>query len=101
MSSESREKATASFTLHPATEDSAITSNVHGESSTASVSTIHGEQVASDTQNEVETQQQEDPDDYASDSGFDSGSLLGDETDTLASSIMHYRQGLPVERYVQ
>lgn len=29
--------------------------------------------------------------DYVSDSGFDSGSLLGDETDTLASSIMHYR----------
>jgi ubiquinone/menaquinone biosynthesis C-methylase UbiE len=26
-----------------------------------------------------------------SDSGFDSGSLLGDETDTLASSIMNYR----------
>jgi hypothetical protein len=25
------------------------------------------------------------------DSGFDSGSLLGDETDTLASSILHYR----------
>jgi hypothetical protein len=30
-------------------------------------------------------------DDDVSDSGFDSGSLLGDETDTLASSIMHYR----------
>lgn len=32
-----------------------------------------------------------DPYDNASDSGFDSGSLLGDETDTLASSIMNYR----------
>ncbi|KAF2281277.1 S-adenosyl-L-methionine-dependent methyltransferase [Westerdykella ornata] len=30
-------------------------------------------------------------DDAVSDSGFDSGSLLGDDTDTLASSIMHYR----------
>ena len=29
--------------------------------------------------------------DFASDSGFDSGSLLGDETDTLASSILHHR----------
>ena len=29
--------------------------------------------------------------DSSSDSGFDSESLLGDETDTLASSIMHYR----------
>lgn len=34
---------------------------------------------------------EEDPYDYESDSGFDSGSLLGDETDTLASSIMNYR----------
>ncbi|KAF2727590.1 S-adenosyl-L-methionine-dependent methyltransferase [Polyplosphaeria fusca] len=32
-----------------------------------------------------------DPYDVASDSGIDSGSLLGDETDTLASSIMNYR----------
>ena len=31
------------------------------------------------------------PYDDVSDSGFDSGSLLGDETDTLASSIMNYR----------
>ena len=31
------------------------------------------------------------PDDSVSDSGFDSESLLGDETDTLASSILHYR----------
>lgn len=29
--------------------------------------------------------------DFASDSGFDSGSLLGDETDTLASSILNHR----------
>lgn len=31
------------------------------------------------------------PDGHASDSGFDSESLLDDETDTLASSIMNYR----------
>ncbi|KAK7191661.1 phosphoethanolamine N-methyltransferase (TAM domain methyltransferase) [Paraphaeosphaeria sporulosa] len=31
------------------------------------------------------------PHEYVSDSGFDSESLLGDETDTLASSIMNYR----------
>jgi hypothetical protein len=52
------------------------------------VSAIHSEDVASDTEAQL---QQEGPADYASDSGFDSGSLLGDETDTLASSIMHYR----------
>ena len=34
---------------------------------------------------------EEGPYDSGSDSGFDSGSLLGDETDTLASSIMNYR----------
>lgn len=30
-------------------------------------------------------------DNYVSDSGFDSGGLLVDETDTLASSILNYR----------
>jgi hypothetical protein len=34
---------------------------------------------------------QADFDEFASDSGFDSGSLLGDETDSLASSILNHR----------
>lgn len=46
-------------------------------------------------QDPEETATDDDDDDgeseFGSDSGFDSGSLLGDETDTLASSILHHR----------
>ncbi|KAH7109416.1 S-adenosyl-L-methionine-dependent methyltransferase [Dendryphion nanum] len=48
-----------------------------------------------DGQNHAQDDDDDDDDDglndFASDSGFDSGSLLGDETDTLASSILNYR----------
>src|SRR5690242_21794597 len=35
--------------------------------------------------------EEEQGDDFASDSGFDSGSLVGDETDSLASNILNHR----------
>lgn len=46
----------------------------------------HGPLVA-----ETATQEEEPLYDFASDSGFDSGSLVGDETDSLASNILNHR----------
>lgn len=94
MSTDPREKPSASFTLHPSTQDSAINLTDQSEAQIPPMIPPHTESSAPDAQNE-DAQPQEDTYDNASDSGFDSGSLLGDETDTLASSIMHYRQAVP------
>lgn len=65
-------------------------------------SAVHLEDAAESSQKDYETQpagdqldNAEEEDDittgFESDSAFDSGSLLGDETDTLASSILNHR----------
>jgi hypothetical protein len=81
------------FTLHASGQDSAI--HLHeGESSQSQQSTANPSQQISGPTAQVAgdasvTEESEDP--FASDSGFDSGSLLGDDTDTLASTILNFR----------
>jgi hypothetical protein len=81
-------KAADSASLHSTGHDSAIQVGEHDH---VGSHTAH----ASDEpvpQHDAAAQQDDDQfQDYVSDSGFDSGSLLEDETDTLASSIMNYR----------
>lgn len=71
-----------SFSLHSTGQDSAIQVSEAAEQPVP---------VPADSQDHAAPQEPDNQPDYVSDSGFDSGSLLGDETDTLASSIMHYR----------
>lgn len=84
MADPTSSKTGDSYSLHSTGHDSAIQVNQHSES--------HPAPSLPPQDSHDAAQQQDDPhQDYVSDSGFDSGSLLGDETDTLASSIMNYR----------
>jgi hypothetical protein len=73
----------ASIGQHPRGQDSGIDLHAPVESSQQSQ---HGPLVA-----EAAAQEDEPLYDFASDSGFDSGSLVGDETDSLASNILNHR----------
>ncbi|KAJ4287188.1 hypothetical protein N0V90_012586 [Kalmusia sp. IMI 367209] len=89
------------FSLHSMGHDSAIQVDDHQEphASPPPPSVDAADHLPAPAQAQVQAQEQDDdgnnegdaPDDYVSDSGFDSESLIGDETDTLASSILHYR----------
>jgi len=76
-------------------QDSAVDLQDVAESSTVQAQLPPTSQVVQDPGNdgtEEEDEDEEDGDtDFESDSAFDSGSLLGDETDTLASSILNHR----------
>ncbi|KAH4169211.1 hypothetical protein HBI52_000930 [Parastagonospora nodorum] len=72
-------------------QDSAVDLQDVAESSTTQSQLPPTSQVVQDLENDG-TEAEEDGDtDFESDSAFDSGSLLGDETDTLASSILNHR----------
>ncbi|EAT87924.2 hypothetical protein SNOG_04164 [Parastagonospora nodorum SN15] len=72
-------------------QDSAVDLQDVAESSTTQSQLPPTSQVVQDPENDG-TEAEEDGDtDFESDSAFDSGSLLGDETDTLASSILNHR----------
>lgn len=77
--------------LHSTSQDSAVlvAEQDTGHDSAATLTPTNGGQLFEE-QEQADTNEPPAYDDV-SDSGFDSGSLLGDETDTLASSIMNYR----------
>lgn len=90
------------ISLQSTGHDSAIQIDDHREPPPAGPPAGHAHHAHDDDDDGQDQQDQQDhghahghaaamPDDSVSDSGFDSESLLGDETDTLASSIMHYR----------
>jgi hypothetical protein len=86
------EKASDALGMHVLGQDSAIHLQDAAESSRPPP-TDHEQPIQdpSVTPADDNDEDGEDAQDFASDSGFDSGSLLGDETDTLASSIFNNR----------
>jgi hypothetical protein len=86
MASSTPYKPVESIGMHQHGQDSAIHLQDAAESS-------HTPETAPTTAQNSEDTLVDDADghDLTSDSGFDSGSLLGDETDSLASSILNHR----------
>jgi|TARA_R110002003_G_scaffold463_2_gene20029 hypothetical protein len=93
MESSSSEKPLDEHGMYAQGQDSAVALQDVAESSLAE-SSQPPQPPADPSQALDETTAEEDADhdfDFESDSAFDSGSLLGDETDTLASCILNYR----------
>jgi hypothetical protein len=86
MASSTPYKPSAAFGVHPYGQDSAV--HLHDAAEPSPPTAQHDEATATAAADEDED---EDAQGFTSDSGFDSGSLLGDETDTLASSILNHR----------
>ncbi|KAF1842831.1 S-adenosyl-L-methionine-dependent methyltransferase [Cucurbitaria berberidis CBS 394.84] len=94
MASSDPHKPFDAIGMQPSGQDSAVHLQDAAESSQPwQPAPISHQQTAQDP--EYTTLDEDDDEDAAqdlvSDSGFDSGSLLGDETDTLASSILNHR----------
>ena len=77
--------------MHAIGQDSAVHLQDVAESSQAAYFNAPVDSETPATNDQETTADEDDGPDFASDSGFDSGSLLGDETDTLASSILAHR----------
>lgn len=89
-------KNAEALSLHSTGHDSAIQIYDHQEPHATTsphlvVHESHAPATVPQDEDEANDDDDDDPEDDGSDSGFESESLLGDETDTLASSIMHYR----------
>lgn len=90
MSASDKNPADDALGVQPSAQDSAL--HLADDAPTSATRHESSAQIINPpTDNGDEQEETNDPLDDAEDSGFDSGSLIGDDTDTLASSIMHYR----------
>jgi hypothetical protein len=92
MASSSQQRAADDmWSLHSTSQDSAVQLAEQDTAANPTPTPTHDAPEPPDDPQDAPNADEPPPYDDVSDSGFDSESLLGDETDTLASSIMNYR----------